>query len=479
MSLASSRLHGVVVLAALFVVVRSAGADPSADVPSIPTFTLDEALAYARAHQPQIRGALSELAARRADALVPRARWLPQIGATAQAFVSTNNNSSAVFLSLDEVDVPRTGGTPGRTVGTTRWTPAGSTIAAVSLDQEVYDFGRISAATAIADAAAAVAHADAKAAELDVDFAVEEAFHGVLAAKAVLSATSDAEKRAASHRDYAQAGTKSGLFPPIQLTRAQADVALLEVRLVRAHSGLDIARAALAAAMGHGELEVDAAPVAPDEAPSPGLEAVLRMAARDNPAIVAALSRLDEQRATTRELTRELFPDLLASAGLSGRAGGEVVSDGARPYGNGWLPDIANWHVGLVLRWSVFDATVLARRRASAIRERARQAQLELTRLSTTLGAERAFLELDAAIKAVPALTESVAAARANQAQAEARFRAGLGTVVELADAEAVLTSSELELAIGEYAVSHERAALGRVMGDMLAAKRNDAGRKP
>jgi outer membrane protein len=132
------------------------------------------------------------------------------------------------------------------------------------------------------------------------------------------------------------------------------------------------------------------------------------------------------------------------------------------------LPDIANWHLGVGLQWNLFDATVLARRAASLALEEVARADLDVARMAVSLGAERAFLELDAATRALPGLAEAVKAARANQAQAEARFKAGLGNIVELADAEMLLTNAELELAIGRFAVARARATLGRVMAERV-----------
>ncbi|HZS42534.1 MAG TPA: TolC family protein, partial [Polyangia bacterium] len=71
----------------------------------------------------------------------------------------------------------------------------------------------------------------------------------------------------------------------------------------------------------------------------------------------------------------------------------------------------------------------------------------------------------------------AVDAARANQAQADARFRAGLGTIVELADSEALLTGAELELAIGRFTVARARAALGRVMGALKSPNAGPPGK--
>jgi outer membrane protein TolC len=427
-----------------------------------PQMTLAQALGFAREHQPQIRSALAELEARRAEAKIPRAEWLPRIGGTVQVLLGTANNTTAIYFAVGEVQLPRIGAT--RSVDT-NWSPSGSTLAALSVGQEVYDFGRIAARVAVADAFTEMASASAEAAGLDVQLGVEEAFHAVLAAKQVQAATEDAYKRAVTHRDFAQASTRSGLRPPIDLTRAQADLALLEVRRIRASTGVRAARAALAASMAFDALEVDAAPLEPDQTPAPAFEQALDQAGQKNPLIRAALARVRAQESTTRAITHALYPNLFASAGLSGRAGGATPSSGNVPYGDGWLPDIANWHLGLVLQWNIFDGTVLAQRAASRAHEEAARAALSMVRLSVTLETERAFLDLDAALKALAGLEESVRAARANQAQAEARFKAGLGTIVELADAETLLTNAQLELAVGQFTVARSRAALGRMMG--------------
>ena len=91
--------------------------------------TLPEALDYARAHQPRIRAALASVAASKAEARVPRAAWLPQIGATAQLYVATSNNTTASYLGVPEMDIPRIGGSKSQTQATAGWAPSASSIA--------------------------------------------------------------------------------------------------------------------------------------------------------------------------------------------------------------------------------------------------------------------------------------------------------------------------------------------------------------
>jgi outer membrane protein TolC len=429
-----------------------------------PSYSLDEALVFARDHQPAVRRARAELAALESEAKVPRARWFPHLGATLQLLYGSTNNTTASYLGVRDVDLPRIGAT--RSNPATDWTPSASTLAALTLDQQIYDFGRTAAQAALADSLVALGRAGADEVALDVLLAVEETFHGVLAAREVLRATEDALARAQAHRDYAQSGVRSGLHAPIELTRAQADVAQLEVNRVRAQAGLRVARAALAAAMGSDALEVDVREAPPPARAAPAFDEALRQVATRNPAVAAALARVEAQHQLARAVVREMAPVLFASATLSGRAGGAAPSSGGVPYGEGWLPDVGNWHIGLVLQWNLFDAAVLARRAAAQAREDAARADLDLVRNRLTLAAQRAWIDLDTAEKALPGLEQALTAAQANQAQADARFRAGLGTVVELADAEALLTHAQLELAVGRFTVAQARAALGRVLGE-------------
>jgi outer membrane protein TolC len=67
----------------------------------------------------------------------------------------------------------------------------------------------------------------------------------------------------------------------------------------------------------------------------------------------------------------------------------------------------------------------------------------------------------------LPALQRAVDAATANQAQADARFSQGLGTAVELADAEALLTDTQIDLAVGQFQRARARARLARVIAEV------------
>jgi outer membrane protein len=426
--------------------------------------TLEDARTFARNHQPQVRAALARVSAAREAANVPRAEWLPQLGATAQIYVASANNTTAEYVTSSFLDIPRIGGSGVVTASTASLQPYGSTFAAVGLGQEVFDFGRIAARISAADALVEVARHGADLTVLDIDFGVEESFYGVVTSKHVLQASQDAYDRTKAHRDLARASVASGLFPPIELTRAEADLARYDIGRIRARGNVTSSQALLAAAVGASELLLDANGELPPLGGVPTLASALDQAAANDPRVAEALWRVRAQRARTHAIFAEMRPDLSATATFSGRAGGQAGSSGLVDTYNGWLPSVPNWDIGLVFSWPLYDGTVIARGRASEAQEVALNDDVAALRQVLNANVARAFIALQVAKDALPGLERARDAAIANYEQADARFKAGLGTAVELADAEALRTDAEINFELGKFDVAKAFAQLERVI---------------
>nr|HEX4316653.1 TolC family protein [Kofleriaceae bacterium] len=427
------------------------------------SMTLRECITYARAHQPSLAAARARVAVAREAAQLPRAAWSPRVVAGAEIVAGTNNNTTTSYGGPLGFDVPRIGGTSAY-VGET-WSPDASTFVGVGARQELYDFGRLSAQAAALDLFARAADEDAQLADLDLALYVENSFYAVSGAHAIVTASEAAVARSTSHRDLANAGVQAKLRPPMDLTRADADLARFEVDRVRARGALTSAQAVLAAAIGAPDAGIDAGLDDVAYAPAPSLDALDGELDRQAPEVRAARDSLDAQRAVTTSIERELLPDLSLSAGITGRAGGaDVTTAGAdNPYGDGFLPIVPNWDVMAVLSWPLFDRTVDVRAETSRRQEAVRVADLDTARERLRGIASKAIVDYQVAQSALPALQRSVDAATANQAQADARFANGLATAVELADAEALLTDAQIQLAIGQFQRSRTRAELARV----------------
>ena len=433
--------------------------------------TLEEARRYAREHQPEVRAALARIAAAQAAARVPRAQWLPQLGATAQLFVGSANNTTAQYLTSPYLDIPRVGGTNTVNAGASSFQPYGSTFAAIGIGQEVFDFGRIEAKASAADALVDVERHGTDATVLDIDYGVEEAYFSVLTAHSILKASNEAYDRTKTHRDLADAGVHAGLYAPIELTRAEADLAKFDIARIRASGTVTTNQALLAAAVGSPDLLLDATGELPGPGEVPTLARALQEAAARDPKVAEALARVTAQHKQTGAIFAELRPDLSATATFSGRAGGAhndpATADSVADF-DGWLPTVPNWDVGLVFSWPIYDGTVVARGKASEAQEAALRESVEALKVQLSANVQRAYIAVQVARDALPGLQRAFTAAIANYEQADARFKAGLGTAVELADAEALRTDAEIQLALGKFDLAKARAALDRAIAEGL-----------
>src|SRR6185369_281370 len=431
----------------------------------IRTMNLSEALAYARVHQPAVRAALARIQAQATEAKIASAQWYPTVGATAQLFAATANNTTGTYVSPGSLDIPRIGATRAAETGSLQ--PYASTLIGVGINQELFDFGRIAAQTAAEDALTDVERQRARAVALDVSFNVEEAYFSVVAVKLKHKASQDAYDRSFVHRDLAKAGVGSGLRSPIELTRAEADLANFDIGRIRAAGGVLAAQTVFAATVGVAEPALDVSAAPPVPADLPDLSSAIQRAEAKDPRLQEALAQLRAVEQETRAIGASSRPNLALTGTVSGRAGGAPPSGaGTLPDGAGFIPSVANWDVGVVLNWPLFDGVVSARGDASRARERVQKEEIGLVREQDRAAVRQAFANVDVARTVLPGLSRAAEAARANYAQADARFKAGLGTSVELADAEGLRTQAEIRLVLGQFELARARAAFGRTIAE-------------
>jgi outer membrane protein len=445
----------------------TADVPPSLDAPQpVQSFTMKQALAYAHAHQPAIREALARVSARMEEAKIPTAQWLPTVAVTAQLYAATANNTTAMFMQSPFMELPRIGATASTATGT--FSPYASTLVGVGVTQEVFDFGRIEAQRAAADAQVEVERRRSDTERLDIDFGVEEAYFSVSAAKAIVRASDEAYERSRVHRDLAKRGVDAGLRSPIELTRAEADLTHFDVGRIKARGGESVAQSVLSAAIGSPDAAVDIASETLQPTDMPALPEAIALAKQRDPRLAETIARLKAAEAQTSAIGATLRPDLTLTGTLSGRAGGAAPSSGPSANGDGWVPNVPNWDAGIVLSWPLFDGTVHARQSAASSAEEVHRSDIAVVSEQDLAEVRQAYIQVQVASNAVVALANAVVAARANYEQANARFNSGIGNAVELADAEAVRTSAEIQLALGQFDLGRARAAFGRAIAEGL-----------
>jgi outer membrane protein len=396
--------------------------------------TMDDAVREALARRPALRAARGGAAAAEASAREARGALLPQVGLDARYGWRR--------------DGPEGGG---------RSVSADSASASVSADALLFDFGRTPSRVRAARASAEAARHDAETSARDVVLEVRVAYLGVLAAEALEKVAGETLANQERHLAQTEAMVAAGSRAAIDLARLRTQVASARAALVRAGNDVRVARTRLdvaTGAPGRGAYDVvdPALPALAAEAQPTDALFVQAVAAR--PELASLRASVEARSATLAAERRSLWPTL--RGGLS--AGGAATDPALAP---AWATT-----AGLTLSWTLFDG--LSSRAAGD----AAAAQLDVSRARLDDEGQRVWEELDGAASDVasaraqlPAAEEGLGAARELLGLADARYREGVGSSLELADAELELASAAAQRVRVGYDLASARARLVRALG--------------
>ena len=331
--------------------------------------------------------------------------------------------------------------TPGPSVTTRR--DFGDTFQArVALSQLLFDFGKTLAATEAARKLQEVALEDVELQRQLIALAVKEAYTNMLFAQRLIRVNEQALQRAELNLKSARGFFEVGTRPRSDVARAEVDVANARVDVIRARNAERLARVALNTAMG---IDVDTPtqiqdnlvyePVALDRA------ALRAEALRLRPEMRQARLRAQAAQAQQRQAFRSFFPDITAGGSYGGTG-----------------TDLAEvWDATLSLTWPIFDGGGrLARYREARANLEAAEARVRATELDIIREVEQAQLTVAEAEERIQAAQTAVASAQENFRLAQGRFDAGVGTILELTDAQLALTQAQnLEAqALADYRIA-------------------------
>ena len=154
-----------------------------------------------------------------------------------------------------------------------------------------------------------------------------------------------------------------------------------------------------------------------------------------------------------------------------------VFARGSGAHANGQLDggfsglglDRANWAAGVqVVFPNVFDFTSLRARKAAAAASARAETALYDEALLTVTSEQQAAAAMVQAARAIAANTPvQLAAARQSEAQAAARYQAGLASIVEVADAQSLLAQAELQDQLARIDVWRARLAQSVAQGTL------------
>jgi outer membrane protein TolC len=228
--------------------------------------------------------------------------------------------------------------------------------------------------------------------------------------------------------------------------RAEVDVANARVDVIRARNAERLARVALNTAMG---IDVDTPTRVQDNLIYEPVQ-FDRMqhraeALRQRPENRQARLQVEVAEAQERLAFRNFFPNL----------------SGVGAYG-GTTSDLnQSWSVGLTLSWTIFDGgNLVGRYQESKANLDAARARLRASELDIIQNVEQAEISAEEGQERIQAAQAAVASAEENFRLAQGRFDAGVGTILELTDAQLALTQAQNTEA---QALSDFRIALYRL----------------
>ena len=416
---------------------------PSVPKPAPPSvvgrvLTLDEAVAIALDTQPNIQARLSDYAAaqfRGDQALSP---LLPQIAGSWNAARAQNVSGS-----------PGTRTTPV-TRTTLSWTD--TTLARITGSQLLFDFGKTMAATDVARRSAEITLEDVELQRQLITLAVKEAYTNINFAQRLIKVNQQALERADLNLRSARGFFEVGTRPKSDVTRAEVDVANARLGVIQARNAERVARVALNVAMG---IAADTPTQVQDNLQFQRVDferpLLLAEALRQRPEFKQETLRVDAAQAFVRQTFRNFFPDITAG-GFYGAQRADMNEV---------------WELNIGLTWSIFDGgNRVARYREARAAYEAAQARVKARELDISREVEQAQLSLAETEERIQAAQALVASAQENFRLAQGRFDAGVGTILELTDAQLALTqaqNSEAQaLADFRIALARLERALGR-----------------
>jgi outer membrane protein len=407
---------------------------------------LSEVERAALAQQPQLRAARAATAAADSAADATRSPLFPQVTATGQYTRQTGN-----FVPKPGA-VPNNAGAP----------PSSLTKSydffnfGLNATQLIYDFGQTSKRYSAADKTAEAQRRSEQTIRLEVVLAVRRAYFNARANKELALVAHETLANQERHLTQVQGFVTVGTQPEIALAQQRAAVASARVLVINADNAYETAKAALNQAAGlSGGTDYDVADetvTAVDDEDQP-IDTLVTKALAARPELAVLARQKEAQEAALGAARGGYGPTLSAFAGASE----------AGPALDALVP---NWNVGALLTYPLFQGGLTKAQVAqNESLLQAVDAQRSLEELEVRLEVDTARRAVLAAKASIGAAEEAARNAREQLRLAEQRYTTGVGSIIELNDAQVNYTTAAAQVVLARYGLAGARAALLAALG--------------
>ncbi len=427
--------------------------------------TLTDAVEIAVKKFPSISQAQLETQKTGHGVTLARTEYLPRMDVLLQELRATQNVTNGTILPQFLNVVPIQSGTPRNS--STFSSIFGSNFG-VNLSWELIDFGKRAANVRLAKQSYSKSSAQEQLTRLDVALKAANSYLALLMAEQQILACQATLERMQDWALVVHTLCDKGLRPGVDAARADGEVSLSKIALIRAYRDAELANEDLAESIGMagGSIKtVSTTLVSRPKNSSYFLTANLESLKR-HPLAVLRRTDVDLSRASLRLLEKTWYPHLWYESAIWGRGSGDGQI--VKPLADGIIPKTANWGVGFTLQFPVMQyykvrAEKLIERSAIA----ARQASYDVAMQELIKGDGKARVLLRRAEEIADETPVLVKAARENQTKARERYRVGLTNVIEVAEAERMLARAQVEDADAQLRVWQAILVIAYAHGDL------------
>ncbi len=423
--------------------------------------TIQQAVEQAAKNYPAIRASMSDVTAAESGIDLAKTAYLPRTDFHYQVNRATRNNIFGLTFP-NPVIAPISGPPVTDPVGTSTF----GTAVGLAFRWEPFDLGLRKSLVDLADRIRARAAAGREVTGYEVSVAAADAFFNALAARQAVTAARANVERMEVFAETVGALVRAELRPGADESRAQAELAQARNELIAVERLEHDQRLVLGRWMGRAGTEVEIAPGGLLSDPPAFEEPEANLA--QHPAAAAQAASVEVIRARRTSIAKEYRPKFEVLSTVYGRGSGALIDGTFQGGANGLAPNFGNWAVGFGVSFPLFDYRQnQVRREVESHRETAEGARLDeiLERLESEVAQARVGLE--AARRIALNTPTQLAAAQTLEKQAQARYQAGLGTVVDVADAQRLLRQAETDDALAKLGIWRALFALETAEGDM------------
>lgn len=321
----------------------------------------------------------------------------------------------------------------------------------------LWDFGQRAAEQSQARALLAAATASRDAAVSNVSSATVAAYLGVLKASGQITAAKAAEDASSRSQEAAEARFRTGAGTPLDVLQAKAAYAQAVLARVKAENALATAKGALAHALAVSPLKLPELanvdiPVSASVQTESLVEPMIRDALAQRPEIRAAQSSLQASESALDILRSQNRPSVSLNGSLgAGHTSGQNQTTGS---------------VGISLDIPLdINGSNSARLAQGEAQRDSRRIALDQARMDVEQDVWQSFHDAGSAAATVQAAADSADSSRKAATVALGRYQAGLGTLLDVLNAQSSQAAAEQQLIAARYDWLNARTRLALSLG--------------